>query len=249
VIENGYVNPSERKTEAVRKFPEPKTVKQVQSFLELNGYFRKFIPQYSIIARPLTNLLKAGTEFEFNERERESFTRLKEILCDNPTLSLYEIGAETELHIDASMHGYGAMHPVYYCSGKTIPAEEKYTSYELEVLAIMKALKKFRVYFLGTSFKIITDCRAFATTMNKKELCVRVARWALLLEEFSYTIEHRPDRSMPHVDALSRYPLPRCMLIDAPRDGLAMRMEKTQREDVDVKKIIWPKRGRSTDIS
>jgi hypothetical protein len=144
------VSPSERKTEAVRKFPEPKTVKQVQSFLGLSGYFRKFIPQYSIIARPLTNLLRAGTEFEFIERERESFTRLKEILCDSPILNLYEIGAETELHTDASMHGAillqrsrgdGAMHPVYYCSGKTTPAEEKYTSYELEVLAIVKALK------------------------------------------------------------------------------------------------------------
>jgi hypothetical protein len=224
-------------------------VKQVQSFLRLSGYFRKFIPQYSIIARPLTNLLRAGKEFEFNERERESFMRLKEILCDSPTLSLYEIGAETELHIDVSMNGHGAillqrsrgdgaMHPVYYCNGKTTPAEEKYMSYELIVLAIVKAFKKFRVYLLGVSFKIITDCRAFTATMNKNELCVRVARWALLLEEFSYTIEHRPGGSMPHVDALSRYPLPRCMLIDAHRDGLARRMEKTQREDIDIKKII-----------
>jgi hypothetical protein len=77
----------------------------------------------------------------------------------------------------------GGMHPVYYCSGKTTLAEEKYTGYELEVLAIVKALKKFRVYLLGISFKIITDCCAFTATMNKKELCVRVARWASLLEE------------------------------------------------------------------
>jgi len=69
VIENGCVSPSEREMEAVRKFPESKTVKQVQSFLGLSGYFRKFISQYSIIARPLTNLLslRAGKEFEFNE--------------------------------------------------------------------------------------------------------------------------------------------------------------------------------------
>jgi len=111
----------------------------------------------------------------------------------------------------------------------------------------MKALTKFRVYLLGISFKIITDCRAFAATMNKKELCVRVARWALLLEEFSYTIEHRPGRSMPHVDALSRYPLPRCMLVDAPKDGLATRMEKAQREDADVKKIIDLAEARKID--
>jgi len=62
------------------------------------------------------------------------------------------------------------MHPIYYCSGKTTPAEERYTNYELEALAIVKALKKIRVYLLGTSFKI-TDCRAFTATMNKKDLC------------------------------------------------------------------------------
>jgi hypothetical protein len=75
----------------------------------LSEYFRKFIPQYSIIVRPLTNLLRAGTEFEFDEREKELFTRLKEILCNSPTLSLYKVGVEMELHTDASMHGYGAI--------------------------------------------------------------------------------------------------------------------------------------------
>lgn len=73
------------------------------------------------------------------------------------------------------------MHSIYYASGKTSPAEEKYPSYKLEVLAIVKALKRFRVYLLGIDFKIITDCRAFAQTISKRDLCVRVARWALLL--------------------------------------------------------------------
>jgi len=187
VIENGCVGPSERKIEAVKKFPELNLTKQVQSFLGLSGYFRKFVSQYSVIARPLTNLLKAESKFEFGERERESFMRLKEIFCSNPILNLYIMGAETELHTDASIHGYGAillqkgkdneMHPVYYYSGKTTPAEERYTSYELEVLAVIKAIKKFRVYLLGTPFKIVTDCRAFMATMNKKDLCVRVAQW------------------------------------------------------------------------
>jgi len=87
------------------------------------------------------------------------------------------------------MHGYGtillqksrrddAMHPAYYCSGKTTSAKEKYTSYELEVL--VKALKIFRIYLLGILFKIITDCHAFAATMNKKDLCVRVGSMGLI---------------------------------------------------------------------
>jgi len=65
------------------------------------------------------------------------------------------------------------MHPVYYYSGKTMLAEEKYTSYELEVLAIIKTIKKFRIYLLRIPFKIVTDCRAFMATINKKDLCVR----------------------------------------------------------------------------
>jgi hypothetical protein len=89
-------------------------------------------------------LLRAETKFKFSERERESFARLKEILCGDLILNLYDVSAEIELHMDASMHGYGAillqrnkanaMHPVYYGSEKTTPAEERYTSNELEVL-------------------------------------------------------------------------------------------------------------------
>lgn len=105
------------------------------------------------------------------------------------------------LHTDASKYGYGAilfqknsedqrLHPVYYASGKTTSAEEKYSSYELEVLAIVRALKRFRVYLLDISFKIVRDCRAFALTMAKRDLCMRVTRWTLLLEEFNYVIEH-----------------------------------------------------------
>jgi len=115
--------------------------------------------QCSLIARPLSNLLKANVKFEFNEKERCAFLCLKEKLCAKPVLKLYKINAETELHTDASMNGFGAIllqkdevdsawHPIYYSSYKTTSAEQKYPSYELEVLAIVKALKKFRFYLL-----------------------------------------------------------------------------------------------------
>jgi len=139
------------------KFPVLKCVRDVQSFIGLTGYFRKFIYQYSVIARPLTNLLKKDTEFRFGEDEKQAFLNLKTALSSKPVLKLYRSGAETELHTDASKFGYDAIllqkdhsddafHPVYYASGKTTLAEEKYNSYELEVLAIIKSLKKFRVY-------------------------------------------------------------------------------------------------------
>lgn len=246
IVEGGCVRPSDRKTEAVQRFPELANAKQVQSFLGLSGYFRKFVPGYSAIARPLSNLLRTGVKFCFDAAEKNAFLRLKTILSERPVLNLYRVGADTELHTDASAFGYGAIllqkscddglfHPVYYASGKTTAAEAKYTSYELEVLAIIKALKKFRVYLLGITFKIVTDCRAFTLTMNKRDLCV--ARWALLLEEFRYSMEHRPGKSMAHVDALSRNPLPTCLVIDESDAGLTARLRKAQEEDEGVRRL------------
>jgi len=85
---------------------------------------------------------------------------------------------------------------------------------ELEVLIVVKLLKKFRVYLLSIPFKIVTDCQAFSLTMSKKNLCVRVTRGALLLEEFEYAIEHRSNKFMTHVDALILNPLPSVFLIN-----------------------------------
>ncbi|GBM24602.1 Pro-Pol polyprotein [Araneus ventricosus] len=111
-------------------------------------------------------------------------------------------------------------------SKKTTPAEEKYSSYELEVLAVVNALRKFRTYLMGNHFKIITDCSAFQMTMDKKDLVTRIARWALLLEEFDYEIVHRSGQRMQHVDALSRYPV---AIITS--DTLTARLKRAQQED------------------
>lgn len=218
IIEDGKVQPSEEKSKAIKKFPEPKSIKHIQSFLGLTGYFRKFIFAYALIAKPLSDVLKREQKFVFGPEQRQSFEKLKELLTSEPVLHIYKQDAETQLHTDASKYGYGAclmqksdddgkFHPVYYMSRKTSPAEERYNSYELEVLAVINAVKKFRIYLLGIKFKIITDCSAFQKTMDKKDLTTRVARWALLLEEYSYEIEHRRGSRMAHVDALSRYPI------------------------------------------
>ncbi|GFY35470.1 retrovirus-related Pol polyprotein from transposon 17.6 [Trichonephila clavipes] len=232
-VESGTIKPSLTKTLAVRKFPEPTTIKQVQSFLGLTGYFRKYIKDYSKIAKPLSDLTRIENLFVFGTQQKETFEKLKKIMSGGPILHLYKYGRKTELHTDACKQGYGAillqeaedgkLHPVYYMSKKTNTAEEKYDSYELEVLAIINALKKFRVYLLGQHFKIVTDCSAFQKTMQKKELITRIARWVLQLEEFDYEIEHRAGSRMKHVDALSRYPV---MIVYS--DTLTSKLKKAQ---------------------
>lgn len=126
----------------------------------------------------------------------------------------YNPNDETELHCDASSSGFGAIlfqrkkdllfHPVFYFSKRTTDVESRYHSFELETLAIIYALRRFRVYLHGINFKILTDCNSLTLTLKKKEINPRIARWALELENFQYTLEHRAGSKMAHVDSLSR---------------------------------------------
>ena len=140
------------------------------------------------------------------------------------------------------MHGYGAVllqknsddqqwHPVEYMSRKTTDAQRKYHSYELEVLAIVEALKKWRVYLMGSKIKIITDCNSFAMTIKKKDVPLRISRWAMFLQEFDYIVEHRSGTQMQHVDALSRVS---CLLVE---DSIKHRLNEAQLQDEWVKAI------------
>lgn len=180
VVENGTIRPSDEKTQAVANFPLPGDKKAVQRFLGLTSYFRKFVDGYALIAKPLTDMLRKDCQFMFKELQQVAFEQLKAALVSKPVLQLYDHGAATKIHTDASKFGFGAVmfqknqhdnlfHPVMYMSRKTKPCEEKYHSYELEVLAVIGALTKWRVYVLGTKFKIITDCNAFAMTMKKRK--------------------------------------------------------------------------------
>lgn len=218
IIENGKITPSECKIKAVKKMKIPTNVKELQRFLGLTGYFRKYIENYALIAKPLTNVLRNNDDFKMGSEQIEAINELKRLLSTKPVLNMFQHGKETELHTDASKDGLAAillqknyedlhLHPVYYLSKKTTEAEEKLTSYELEVLAVVHALKRLRLFLIGIPFKIVTDCSAFQMTMNKKDISPKIARWALMLTDFKYTIEHRSGEKMKHVDALSRAPI------------------------------------------
>ncbi|GFX90852.1 transposon Tf2-9 polyprotein [Trichonephila clavipes] len=202
----------------------------------LTSYFRKFIPNYARIARPLSDLLRDNVKFKFGPTEIASFQELKNILSENPVLHVFQQGYPFKTPHRCKLLGFGAVllqksddglfHPIHYFSRKTTVQQEKYSSYELEVLAIIEALKKFRSYLLGTKFKIITDCDAFQKTMHKKDLPAKIARWALMLEEFDYEVCHRPGRQMKHVDALSRYPI---MMISS--HDITQKIKEAQNKD------------------
>ena len=120
----------------------PLNQKSVQRFLGLTSYFRRFIPDYAIIAKPLSDLLRKNVKFEMGQNEIIALEQLRNLLITAPILKLFNPKAVTEIHTDASVYGYGAVllqqdvedrqfHPIEYMSRKTTSAEQKYHSYEL----------------------------------------------------------------------------------------------------------------------
>lgn len=189
-IDQYGVRPGAAKIEAVRYFPVPKAVKQVRQFLGLTGYFRKFVKNYSAIVKPLTTLTKKNIPWHWGAPETKAFEDLKSRLIERPILAIYDPTLATEIHTDASQDGIAGillqyyesqLRPVAYYSRHTNKAERKYHSFELETLAVVETLLKFRVYLLGLSFKVITDCNALKTASSKRNLIPRIARWWLQL--------------------------------------------------------------------
>lgn len=210
------IKPGARKVQAVEEFPQPRDQHGVRQFIGLCSFFRRFVKDFAIIAKPLTSLLKRDTPWVWGESQMRAFNTLKNELMRKPILSLYDPKAITEVHTDACKIGVagilmqrddnGTLKPVAYFSRQTTLDEQHMTSYELETLAVVASLLRFRVYLIGITFRIFTDCNSLRATFLKRDLIPRVARWWIYMQEFDYSVEYRPGKSMAYVDALSRNP-------------------------------------------
>lgn len=186
VLSPSGISISPRHISAVKNFPLPRKVLDVQRFLGLTNYFRKFIKNYAAKAKPLSSLLKKSSEFIFNEECIDSFNSLKQELVSSSVLHLYNPLAKTELHTDASSIALAGIllqkqsnnlrAPVAYFSQMTNKAEANYHSFELEMLAIVKSMERFHIYLYGIDFVIVTDCYSLTFALNKAHLSIRVLR-------------------------------------------------------------------------
>ncbi|KAJ8710458.1 hypothetical protein PYW08_008973 [Mythimna loreyi] len=240
IIADGQVSPSPRKVEALTKAPIPKTVKQVRQFNGLAGYFRRFIPNFSRVMVPLYELTKNDAKWEWNERHDEARNHIIRHLSTAPTLTLFQEDAPIELYTDASSIGYGAVlvqtiggrqHPVAYMSQRTTDAESRYHSYELETLAVVRAIKHFRHYIYGRKFKVITDCNALKASKNKKDLLPRIHRWWAFLQNYEFEVEYRKGERLQHADFFSRNPSTEISVNFMTRDTEWLQIEQ-RRDDV-----------------
>lgn len=260
------IRPGSLKTEAVSKFPVPKNQHDIRRFIGLASFFRRFIKDFAITARPLTSLLKQNAVWCWSNEQQQAFDALKQKLIERPVLALYDPKAETQLHTDASKMGIagillqkneaGVFQPIAYYSRQTNSDEQKLHSYELETLAVIASLNRFRVYLLGIPFIICTDCNALRTTLTKRDLVPRIARWWIQFQEFDCSIEHRPGEKMQHVDALSRNAIPESTCENRALDILVVNSEDwiaTVQENDDnikhIKRVLSdPKSEKNMDI-
>ena len=218
IVGNGTVRPEESKLAAVKSFPQPQTKKQVRTFLGLTGYYRRFIPDFSAVAAPLTDLTKKASPnaVVWTDSCKVAFLTLKEKMCEYPILRNPDFGKPFILQTDASDRGVGAVlsqaneigeeHPIAYFSKKLLPREQKYSTVEKECLAIKLATHAFRVYLLGRPFEIQTDHRSLVWLDRLKENNARLTRWSLALQPFQFSVKYRTGAMNGNADALSRIP-------------------------------------------
>ncbi|UYV78277.1 hypothetical protein LAZ67_16000751, partial [Cordylochernes scorpioides] len=211
------IKPAEYNIKAVKDFPQPKKVKEVQSFLGMCSYYRKFIKDFSLIADPLTGLIRKNAQFTWTEKQEEAFQNLKKALINPPILGHFDPNAATYIHTDASNIGLGATlvqiicgeeKVISYLSRTLSKAEQNYSTTEKECLAVVWAISKLRPYLYGRHFKIITDHHALCWLKNLKDPTGRLARWALKIQEYDFDIIHKAGKKHMDADGLSRGPLP-----------------------------------------
>lgn len=244
VISEGHVKPSPTKVKALVDSPVPQNVKQVRQFLGLAGYFRRYIKGFATITRCISMLTKQGVAFRWGPEQEAVRQEIITRLTTEPILAIFDPSLPTEVHTDASSIGYGAVlmqthensskKVVSYFSKVTQGAESRYHSYELETLAVVRALQNFRHYLIGIKFKILTDCNALKATERKKDLLPRVARWWVYLQDFNFEIEYRKGSMMSHADYLSRNPPFEVNTITRPRNWAQI----AQKADDETRQLV-----------
>lgn len=179
----------------------------------MSGWYRRFIPNFSSTASPLTDLLKLGKKIVWALEAQKAFDQLKAALTTNPVLVNPNYKLPFFIQCDASSTGVGAVlfqksddakNPIAFVSQKLNPAQRKYSVTELECYAAVLAVKKFRSCIEGFEFTILTDNTSLKWLMDQKDLSGRLARWSLKLQAFKFHIEHRKGSQNCVPDALSR---------------------------------------------
>ena len=201
------VDPS--KVEAIVNWERPKTVTEISSFLGLAGYYRRFIEGFSTIALPLTKLTRKDVKFIWDEKCENSFLELKNRLTSAPILTLPSGEGGLVVYSDASGKGLGCVlmqqgKVVAYGSRQLKPHERNYPTHDLELAAVVFALKLWRHYLYGVQFEVFTDHQSLKYIFSQRDLNLRQRRWLEYIKDYDFSIAYHPGKANVVADALSR---------------------------------------------
>ncbi|GKC24625.1 putative reverse transcriptase domain-containing protein [Tanacetum coccineum] len=202
-----HVDPS--KVESVKNWKTPESSTEIRSFLGLAGYYRRFIENFSKIAKPLTLLTQKNKTYVWGNEQDEAFRILKEKLCNAPVLALPDGPDDFVVYCDASKQGFGSVlmqrgKVIAYASRQLKKHEKNYTTHDLELGAVVFALKIWRHYLYGTKSVIYTDHKSLQYIFDQKDLNMRQRRWIELLSDYECEIKYHPGKANVVADALSR---------------------------------------------
>ena len=201
---------------AIRDIPPPKTATEVRSFLGLAGYYRRYVKGFAAIAAPLHALTRKDALFHWSEDCQAAFDQLKTRLTTSPITAFPDFSQAFRLYTDASTAGLGAIlaqvregkERIICCASRALnKAEKSYPATKLECLAIVWAVAKFRPYLMAMPFEVYTDHYALQWLKTMRTGSALLHRWSAALEEYDFTVRHRPGKIQTHVDGLSRLPV------------------------------------------
>lgn len=204
------------KIQPVLDYPVPKTVKDVRRLLGLAGFYQKFLPNYSEITTPITNLLKKGAKkFVWTREADVALEKLKTALVSAPILANADFNLPFIIETDSSDLAVGAVlaqvqngerKPIAYYSKKLSSTQRRYSATERECLAVLLSIENFKHFIEGSQFIIQTDAMSltFLKTMSIESKSARIARWALKLSKYDMLLEYKKGSDNIPADALSR---------------------------------------------
>ena len=217
IIENNCIRPKFDNVLPVRDFPQPKNQKQIRQFLGKVNFYHTYIPNSAKILAPLHNLLRKNVKFNWDDKCEESFTKIKNYLCNEPCLAIFCPSKETVIHTDASGEGLGAVlkqkqldgsfKPVAYFSKKLNETQKLRKATFLECLAIKEALMYWRHRLLGLNFTVFTDHQPLAGLNVNTKFDEELRELLLHISQFNCTVVYLPGARNLEADCFSRNPV------------------------------------------
>ncbi|GJR57539.1 putative reverse transcriptase domain-containing protein [Tanacetum coccineum] len=209
VIDSKGIHVDPAKIESIKDWAYPKSPTEIRQFLGLAGYYRRFIEGFSKIAKSMTKLTQKNVKFDWGEKEEAAFQLIKQKLCSAPILALPKGSENFVVYCDASHKGLGAVlmqneKVIAYASRQLKIHEKNYTTHDLELGAVVFALKMWRHYLYGTRCTVFTDHKSLQHILDQKELNMRQRRWLELLSDYDCDIRYHPGKANVVADALSR---------------------------------------------